>query len=68
MIYTTISGDEWDGICYKHYGSGGEMFMDKVMHANPAYMHCVVFSAGVVLTMPVMDAKLASESKPPWMR
>ena len=65
--YTTSSGDEWDGICYKVYGSKGEMLMDQVIHANPQYMDTVVFKAGVVLTMPVFDLQQAVE-KPPWMR
>lgn len=67
--YTTISGDEWDGICYKYYGSKGEMMMDRVIHANPQYMNTVVFSAGVVLTMPVFNLQLQdTQNKPPWMR
>lgn len=66
--YKTISGDEWDGICYKHYGSGGEMFMDVVMHANPFQIHRVVFPAGIVLTMPDINMIQTSQNKPPWMR
>lgn len=65
--YTTISGDEWDGICYKFYGSKGEMMMDQVVHANPKYLNIVVFSAGVVLRMPAFNLHQAT-SKPPWMR
>ena len=67
-IYTTISGDEWDGICYKFYGENGEMMMDKVIHANPSSMYIVVFPAGVVLTMPVFDLQKQTAEKPPWMR
>ena len=66
--YTTVSGDEWDGICFKHYGENGEMFMDRVMQANPSHINTVVFSAGVVLTMPVFDLKQSTDDLPPWMR
>lgn len=65
--YTTISGDEWDGICYKHYGT--EMVLDKVMNANPQYMHLAVFSAGILLKMPEINTVVKTASnKPPWMR
>lgn len=64
--YTTISGDEWDLICYKHYGT--EMVMDKVMNANPEYMHIVVFPAGVTLNMPEIDTVQTTRNKPPWLR
>lgn len=66
--YTTISGDEWDGICFKHYGENGEMLMDKVMQANPSHVKTVIFSAGVVLTMPVFELHQELSDLPPWMR
>lgn len=66
--YTTISGDEWDGICYKYYGTNGEMLMDKVMQVNPSHMHITVFPAGIVLNMPALDLQQQTINKPPWMR
>lgn len=68
--YTTISGDEWDGICFKHYGENGEMLLDKVMFANPFHMNTVVFSAGIVLNMPAfnLEEKQSVDDLPPWMR
>lgn len=65
-LYKTVSGDEWDVICYKHYGT--EMVMDQVMNANPQYIHTVVFSAGVELILPEIDTIKESTNKPPWMR
>lgn len=65
-IYKTISGDEWDYICFKHYGT--EMVMHQVMNANPQYMHIVVFPAGVELVMPELEIIKESNDKPPWMR
>lgn len=64
--YTTISGDEWDLICYKHYGT--EMVMHEVMNANPQYMHIVVFPAGITLNMPEIETVKTIQHKPPWMR
>ncbi len=67
--YTTISGDEWDGICYKVYGVDGEMFMDKVMQANPSHISIAVFPAGVELTMPEISTQQQNNNDlPPWLR
>lgn len=65
-IYKTISGDEWDVICFKHYGT--EMVMDQVMNANPQHILTVVFSAGVELLLPDIDTIKESVDLPPWMR
>ena len=51
--YTTIEGDTWDLIL--------------LMEANTAHIHTVVFSAGIVLTIPEITAPLP-ESLPPWKR
>lgn len=64
--YTTISGDEWDLICFKYYGT--ESVMDEVIHANPQFMHTVVFPAGVKLLMPEINTVQETQNKPPWMR
>lgn len=64
--YTTISGDEWDLICFKHYGT--EMVMDEVIHANPQYIQVAVFSAGITLIMPEIATVEITQNKPPWMR
>lgn len=67
--YTTISGDEWDGICYKVYGSNGEMVMDKVMQANPAYISIVIFPANIELVMPEISTQQQDDTNlPPWLR
>ncbi len=66
--YTTISGEEWDVICYKCYGEGGEKYMDQVIKSNPSYMHIVVFPAGIKLVIPEIDMSITPQNKPPWMR
>lgn len=63
--YTTASGDEWDLICFKHYGN--ENIVDQVIKANPQYMDIVVFPAGIVLNMPEISTTEQTD-KPPWMR
>ena len=65
-IYTTISGEEWDVICFKHYGT--EMVMDQVIQANPQYMHIAVFPAGIELILPEINIVQTTQNKPPWMR
>lgn len=66
--YTSISGDEWDGICYKFYGDGGEKFMGEVMKANPQHINLAVFPAGIILNMPEINMVQETQNKPPWMR
>lgn len=63
--YTTIQGDEWDKISYRIYGS--EYFMTKLMDANPEYIDTAVFSSGVILKVPEVEAPLPS-ALPPWKR
>lgn len=67
MTYTTISGDTWDMIAFKVYGR--EMWADKLMKANLAYVDYLVFPAGITLTVPevstVTDAEVASDA-PVW--
>lgn len=55
--YTTIQGDTWDSISYKMYGN--ERRMGDLMVANWQYLDTLVFSAGVVLTVPPYE-----ENKP----
>ena len=63
--YTTISGDRWDGIAYKAIGS--ESYMNKLIEANKQYRDVYIFPAGVVLTLPDVEAEVSAEL-PPWKR
>lgn len=61
--YTTVLGDMWDSIAKKRLGS--ELYMDTLIAANPKHAATVIFSAGVVLTIP--DIRLeTSVNLPPW--
>lgn len=66
MTYTTISGDTWDMIAYKCYGSGKEMLADKIMAANQLALDYFIFPAGVALTIPELTEEDTS-GLPPWM-
>ncbi|MCZ8520123.1 MULTISPECIES: tail protein X [Paenibacillus] len=64
--YVTIQGDMWDSIAYKALGS--ETYMPHLMKANPDHARIAVFSAGVVLQLPVVPTGQAATSLPPWKR
>ena len=63
--YTTIQGDMWDGIAKGMYGT--ERAMNILLEANQQHNNTVIFSAGVVLTVPDYDPPRA-ELLPPWRR
>jgi phage tail protein X len=64
--YTTIQGDAWDVISLKMYGT--EKQMATLIEANPTHRETVVFSAGVVLTVPTLAISTIPSSVPPWKR
>ncbi|MCM1165681.1 MAG: phage tail protein [Ruminococcus sp.] len=63
--YTTILGDMWDLIAFKTLGS--EMYTHLLIESNLKYKDVVVFSAGVVLTVPDIETPAAS-GLPPWKK
>lgn len=63
--YVTKQGDTWDMVSLTAYGT--EKSMGELIAANPAYRNVVVFSAGAVLTLPVL-AKTVNNLLPPWKR
>lgn len=63
--YTTVSGDTWDQISFKIYGS--EKYADKLVKANLDHVYTVVFSSNIVLNVPVIQIEMSS-SLPPWKR
>lgn len=67
--YTTQSGDMWDGIAHRVYRDRkrGEMLMHLLLEANPAHRKTVIFSSGVVLTVPEPPVSMP-ETLPPWKR
>jgi phage tail protein X len=65
--YTTVSGDMWDAISYKVYGSTD--YTGKLMAYNSRYLDNYIFPAGIVLEVPeitMQDETL--DMLPPWRR
>ncbi|EMX9457375.1 tail protein X, partial [Salmonella enterica] len=48
--YRTIQGDAWDSIAARLYGN--EYLSCLLVDANPKHRLTVLFSAGVILTVP----------------
>ena len=61
--YTTVSMDTWDIISKKVYGD--EHFIDKLIAANIRYRKVVIFSAGIVLSVPELSLIHISEPTRP---
>lgn len=65
--YRTISGDAWDIVSLKVYGS--EDFLDVLIEANPEHRETMIFSAGVILTVPDLPQSTQNNRNlPPWRR
>ena len=63
--YTTTSGDTWDSIAYNILG--GCKYTALLMQHNREFINTTIFSAGAVLTLPVITtAQMAT--LPPWRR
>lgn len=62
-IYTTITGDTWDLISYKVYGS--EFHIDELIKANKEYIDTVIFAGGIELKCPELAVKIM-KSTVPW--
>lgn len=63
MAYITKSGDTWDMIAKKVYGS--EYHADVLMAANAAYIETFIFQAGVELSTPALEEE-RNGLLPPW--
>lgn len=65
--YTTIQGDMWDSIAAAQMGSAS--YVGELMRVNQRYLSYYIFPAGVVLTIPDVDASAqASDTLPPWKK
>ena len=64
--YTTNSGDMWDIISKSIYGT--ENNTDLLIDANPNYASVLMFSGGIVLSIPEIESGSQSESLPPWKK
>lgn len=62
----TIQNDTWDKISLRVYGS--EIFIDKLIEANPSKSKIFIFNSGVTLNVPEIDtdSSLINSGLPPW--
>lgn len=63
--YETVDGDTFDIIALAF--TGDEYFSTEIMKANPDYVRCIIFSAGIELKIPIVEPAAAS-TLPPWKR
>ena len=63
--YYSESGDMWDLICYKAYGTSD--YTDELIKANRKYIEYVILPAGEELRLPEIERQVTSKL-PPWQR
>ncbi len=66
MIYTTKSGDTWDGIAFALYGD--EQRAETLINANTTYIDMVIFPGGIDLQVPEAKELPDLQKLPPWRR
>lgn len=64
-VYKTIQGDTWDGIAVKVYGD--EKYLNNLLEKNQKYKDIIIFSSGVSLELPKIEAE-ATTILPPWKK
>ncbi|MEG2379380.1 MAG: tail protein X [Bacilli bacterium] len=64
--YTTILGDTFDLIASKMYGDSKAI--KKIIDANSQYSGTFIFSAGIVLNIPLNEEVSTSDNIAPWRR
>lgn len=62
--YTTVQGDTWDLIAYRTLGS--EYLLPLLLEENKQHRKTVIFSGGITLNIPDIDAEEENE-RPEWL-
>ena len=66
-VYRTQSGDTWDLIAYRVYGSEG--YYHDLIRSNLALIDIAVFDANVPIILPeIAEESNNDTSSPPWKR
>ncbi len=68
-VYRTVSGDTWDLISYKIYGS--EHYFHQLMRANLNLLSIAVFDSNIPIIAPERDTSTNAvdiSKLPPWKR
>ena len=63
--YTTVSGDTWDYISFKAFGS--HKYTPRIIEMNEDYIYTVVFDGGIRLALPDPEPAAAA-NMPPWRK
>lgn len=64
--YTTKQGDAFDSIALEFYND--EFMASLLMAENPAHCDVLIFDAGTVINIPIVENVETTESLPPWRR
>ena len=65
MEYETVAGDTWDSIAFEFYTE--EKLASVIIQANSQYSDTLIFGAGVILRIPVIDeGEETPGTAPPW--
>ena len=62
--YMTIQGDTWDLIAWRLYGA--ERYMQQLIEANWDHADTLIFSAGTMLKVPIIDKTETADEAPFW--
>ena len=68
-VYKTVSGDTWDLISYKLYGS--EKYFHQLMRVNLNLLSIAVFDSNVPIIVPEITpitSAVETSKLPPWKR
>ena len=67
-VYRTVSGDTWDLISYKVYGSEG--YFHDLIRSNLRLIDIAIFDANIPVIIPeIADAENDNDERlPPWKR
>jgi phage tail protein X len=68
-VYKTVSGDTWDLISYKIYGS--EQYFHQLMRTNLNLLSIAVFDSNIPIIVPELDTSINADNiskLPPWKR
>lgn len=66
-VYRTVSGDTWDLIAFKVYGSEG--YFHDLIRNNLRLIDIAIFEANIPIIIPEISEEVEDdESLPPWKR
>ena len=64
--YITQEGDTYDALAVDFYED--ELMASHIIQMNPRYMETLIFEAGIMLRIPVLENSERPATLPPWRR